>query len=135
MRLCSEPVASQNHLVDMLRITELRLPLDHSEGAVRGAIVSRLGLQDSDLHDVSVFKRSYDARKKTAIVLIYTVDCELASDALEADVLQRFASDPHVRPTPDTGYHFVGHAPVDFHAEGRLRPLVVGFGPLASSRR
>ncbi|WP_133609273.1 NAD(P)/FAD-dependent oxidoreductase [Aquabacterium commune] len=113
----------------MLRITELRLPLDHAEGAVRAAIVSRLGLQDTDLHAFTVFKRSHDARKKTAIVLIYTVDCELAAEALQVDVLQRFAADPHVRPTPDTGYHFVGHAPVDFHAEGRLRPLVVGFGP------
>ena len=113
----------------MLRITELRLPLDHAEGAVRAAIVSRLGLQDTDLHAFTVFKRSHDARKKTAIVLIYTVDCELAAEALQVDVLQRFAADPHVRPTPDTGYHFVGPAPVDFHAEGRLRPLVVGFGP------
>jgi uncharacterized FAD-dependent dehydrogenase len=113
----------------MLRITELRLPLDHAEGAVRAAIVSRLGLQDSDLQAFTVFKRSHDARKKTAIVLIYTVDCELACEALQADVLQRFAADPHVRPTPDTGYHFVGQAPVDFHAAGRLRPLVVGFGP------
>lgn len=129
MRLSAQPVASQNHFVDMLRITELRLPLDHAEGAVRAAIVSRLGLQDTDLTTCTVFKRSYDARKKTAIVLIYTVDCELASEALQADVLQRFAADPHVRPTPDTGYHFVGHAPVDFHSDGRLRPLVVGFGP------
>ena len=129
MRLSPELVASQNHSVDMLRITELRLPLDHAEGAVRAAIVSRLGLQDTDLHAFTVFKRSHDARKKTAIVLIYTVDCELAAEALQVDVLQRFAADPHVRPTPDTGYHFVGPAPVDFHAEGRLRPLVVGFGP------
>ena len=129
MRLSPGPVASQNDLVDMLRITELRLPLDHAEGAVRAAIVSRLGLQDTDLQAFTVFKRSYDARKKTAIVLIHTVDCELASEALQAAVLQRFATDPHVRPTPDTGYHFVGHAPADFHAEGRLRPLVVGFGP------
>ena len=117
----------------MLRITELRLPLDHAEGALRSAIVSRLGLQDSDLKDFTVFKRSYDARKKTAIVLIYTLDCELASEALQAALLQRFATDPHVRPTPDTGYHFVGHAPADFHANAhadeRLRPLVIGFGP------
>lgn len=117
----------------MLRITELRLPLDHAEGALRAAIVSRLGLQDSDLKDFTVFKRSYDARKKTAIVLIYTLDCELASEALQVALLQRFATDPHVRPTPDTGYHFVGHAPADFHAnahaDGRLRPLVIGFGP------
>lgn len=113
----------------MLRITELRLPLDHAEGALRAAIVSRLGLHDTDLKAFTVFKRSYDARKKTAIVLIYTVDCELATPTLHAEALLRCAADPHVRPTPDTGYHFVGHAPADFLAGERLRPLVIGFGP------
>ncbi|HET6787948.1 MAG TPA: hypothetical protein VFH49_08315, partial [Aquabacterium sp.] len=113
----------------MLRITELRLPLNHDEGALRPAIVARLGIHDADLIRFTVFKRSYDARKKTAIVLIYTLDCELASEALEASLLQRFASDPHIRVTPDTSYHFVGHAPADVRADERPRPLVVGFGP------
>ncbi len=115
--------------VRMLRITELRLPLDHSEGALRAAIVSRLGIQDADLAAFTVFKRSYDARKKAAIVLIYTVDCELAVPALETQLLAQFAADPHVRPTPDTSYRFVGHAPADFQSAGRPRPVVIGFGP------
>jgi uncharacterized FAD-dependent dehydrogenase len=113
----------------MLRITELRLPLDHAESALRPAILARLGLDDTELKAFTVFKRSYDARKKSAIVLIYTVDCELRDEALEALLYQRFAGDAHVRPTPDTRYHFVGHAPADFHAEERLRPVVIGFGP------
>jgi uncharacterized FAD-dependent dehydrogenase len=110
----------------MLRITELRLPLDHAEGALRPAIVSRLGLRDAELRAFTVFKRAYDARKKTAIQLIYTVDCDVAD---EAAVLARFGKDPHVRPAPDTRYRFVGHAPADFAAPGRRRPLVIGFGP------
>ena len=114
----------------MLRITELRLPLDHREDALRPAIVARLGLHDAELESFTVFKRSYDARKKTAIVLIYTVDCELAVD--ESAVLARFAGDAHVRVTPDTNYKFVGHA-ADGFFEGasvpRRRPVVVGFGP------
>ena len=110
----------------MLRITELRLPLDHAEGALRPAVLARLGLRDAQLREFTVFKRAYDARKKTAIVLIYTVDCTVDD---EAAVLERLAADPHVKPAPDTRYRFVGHAPADFHAEGRLRPVVVGFGP------
>ena len=110
----------------MLRITELRLPLNHAEHELRPAIVARLGLDDSQLLNFTVFKRSYDARKKTAIVLIYTVDCELAD---ETGVLTRFAGDAHIRPTPDTGYHFVGQAPVDFFTAERKRPVVIGFGP------
>jgi uncharacterized FAD-dependent dehydrogenase len=115
----------------MLRITELRLPLDHAEDALRPAIVARLGLRDADLASFTVFRRGYDARKKTAIVLIYTIDCALAVD--ESAVLARFAGDAHIRPTPDTTYRFAGHAPAGFYAEAgpgaRPRPVVVGFGP------
>jgi len=111
----------------MLRITELRLPLTHSEDALRPAVVKRLGLaHDGELKAFSVFKRSYDARKKSAIVLIYTVDCELDD---EAAVLQRFTGDVHIRPAPDTAYKFAGHAPVDFASSDTPRPLVIGFGP------
>jgi uncharacterized protein len=114
----------------MLRITELRLPLNHAPEALRPAVLSRLGLADAALRAITVFRRAYDARKKSAVQLIYTVDCELAAGSDEAAVLARFASaDPHVRTTPDTAYRCVGHAPADFKASGRLRPVVVGFGP------
>jgi uncharacterized protein len=108
----------------MLRITELRLPLNHAENALRPAIVARLGITDDALKNFNIFKRSFDARKKSAVVLIYTVDCELAD---EAGVLQRLAGQPHIRPTPDTGYHFIGVAPAG--GINGPRPLVVGFGP------
>jgi len=115
----------------MLRITELRLPLNHAEDALRPAVVARLGIADAQLRDFSVFKRSYDARKKTAVVLTYTLDCELVD---EAAVLARLGSDPHVRPAPDTRYRLVGQAPAGFYhsaagAAAPLRPLVIGFGP------
>jgi hypothetical protein len=115
----------------MLRITELRLPLNHAEDALRPAVVARLGIADAELRDFTVFKRSYDARKKTAVVLIYTIDCELVD---EAAVRARLGSDPHVRPAPDTRYRFVGQAPNGFYDAGAgaaapLRPLVIGFGP------
>jgi uncharacterized FAD-dependent dehydrogenase len=110
----------------MLRITELRLPLDHAPQALRAAVVARLGIADAALKDCMVFRRSYDARRKSAVVLIYAVDCEVDD---EAAVLARHADDRHVMPTPDTRYRLVAQAPADFHAEGRPRPVVVGFGP------
>ena len=113
----------------MLRITELRLPLAHAEAALRAAIVARLGLRDADLHGFTVFRRAWDARKKSAVVLSYTVDCELADGVDEQALLSRFEGDAHIRPTPDTRYRFIGHAPADFHAAPRARPVVVGFGP------
>jgi uncharacterized FAD-dependent dehydrogenase len=107
----------------MLRITELRLPLDHADDALRPAIVQRLRIPDPELKGFTVFKRSHDARKKHAMVFIYTVDCDVQD---EARVLATFADDRHVRPAPDTRYRFVAQAPAGF---GGLRPVVVGFGP------
>jgi uncharacterized FAD-dependent dehydrogenase len=110
----------------MLRLTELRLPLDHADDALRPAIVARLGLRDAQLRAVHVFRRGYDARRKAAMQLVYTVDLELDE---EAAVLARLAADAHVKATPDMRYRFIGHAPLDFRASGRPRPVVVGFGP------
>jgi len=110
----------------MLRITELRLPLTHTAEALRPAVLSRLGVSDAALKAFTVFRRAYDARRKSAVVLIYTIDCELDD---EAAVLARHAGDQHIRPASDTRYRFAGHAPADFKASGRLRPVVVGFGP------
>ena len=107
----------------MIRITELALPVDASADALRKALVRRLSLREADLLDFSVFKRSYDARKKnSAITFIYIVDVTVRD---EAAVLKRLAGDRNVRPAPDTRYHPVGHAPARFDE----RPLVIGFGP------
>ncbi|MEK8050665.1 FAD-dependent protein [Ideonella sp. DXS22W] len=118
----------------MIRVTELRLPLEHPPEALRTALLQRLQLREADLADFTVHKRSPDARKKSAIQFIYTVDCTLASATLEAQLLQRFAGDPHVKPSPDMRYRLVGEAPADFYATPgtggtRLRPVVIGFGP------
>jgi uncharacterized FAD-dependent dehydrogenase len=111
----------------MLRITELRLPLDHAEAALRAAIVARLQVADAELRAFTVFRRGYDARNRRAIRLVYTVDCELAD---EAAVRARCAADAQVRPAPDTAYRFVGRAPADWRADDAgARPVVVGFGP------
>ena len=110
----------------MLRITELRLPLGHAEAALSAAVLARLGIPDGALKAHTVFRRAWDARKKAAIVLSYTVDCEVEG---EAAVLARFQGNAHVRVAPDTRYRFVGHAPADFAASERPRPVVIGFGP------
>lgn len=106
----------------MLRVSDLKLPLNHEPEALPEAICARLGIGRTELLDFAVARRGWDARKKAHILLIYTVDVTLAD---EAAVLARFAGDAHVRPTPDTGYKFVASA------EGYAgpRPIVVGAGP------
>ncbi|MBU2873028.1 NAD(P)/FAD-dependent oxidoreductase [Marinobacter salexigens] len=107
----------------MIRLTELALPLDHPESALRAAILERLGIIDADLVDFTVFKRSYDARKKnTEIKFVYIVDLNARN---EDAILARFEKDQHIRQAPDTAYYPVAKAPAGLTE----RPIVIGFGP------
>ena len=106
----------------MLRLTELKLPLDHPPEALRAAILQRLGIADIALLDFTIFKRSHDARKAHEVSLIYSVDVTLAN---EPAVLKKLRGVRGVMPTPDMAYRFVAHAPDKLSA----RPLVIGFGP------
>ncbi len=107
----------------MIRINELQLPLEHPAEALRQAIVTRLKISDTELLDFTVFKRSYDARKKNSeITFVYIIDASVAD---EAGTLERLADDRNIRVAPDTGYYPVGQAPEGLNE----RPLVIGFGP------
>ncbi|TOD66172.1 hypothetical protein CGJ60_05585 [Vibrio parahaemolyticus] len=107
----------------MIRINEIKLPLDHEEGALLDAITKKLGIPAEKVISFNVFRRGYDARKKTNIHLIYTLDIIVEVD--ETALLAKFANDPHVRQTPDMEYKFVAKAPENLTE----RPIVIGFGP------
>ena len=113
----------------MLRLTEIRLPLDHPAGALEALILQRLKIAASDVAGYSIYRRSYDARKKSAIVLIYTLDVELSQVIDETVLLEKLKDDRHVAPTPDTHYHFVAQVPTDPEKLQQARPVVIGSGP------
>ena len=102
----------------MLRITDIRLPIDHSPDALRAVIAAKL--KSTAIENFTVIKRGQDARKKPKIFYVYTVDVAVTD---EAAILAR-SKDPHVKPAPDIEYKFVARAPDNFQ-----RPLVIGAGP------
>lgn len=106
----------------MLRLTELRLPIDHQPEAIKTAIAKKLAISEADIQHIHIHKRSYDARKVSQIVLIYIVDIDVNN---EAKLLAKFKNDPHVQASPDMAYKFVAQAPNMLTA----RPIIVGFGP------
>jgi uncharacterized FAD-dependent dehydrogenase len=112
----------------MLRLTEIKLPLNHTEEDLSAVIIDKLAITPDELHSFSVFKRSFDARKKSSIQLIYHLDVVL-TDVAEQKVLDKFSGESFVKPSPDTSYQFVTKAPVDFPASPQQRPIVIGFGP------
>ena len=110
----------------MLRLTDLHLPLDHAEPALRLAVLERLAIPDQQLKAIHIFRRAYDARKKSAIQLVYTLDVEVDD---EAQVLARAKLGSKLTISPDTQYKFVAQAATSSALPPALRPIVIGFGP------
>ena len=107
----------------MLRLTELTLPLHHSDEALPAAICKRLRITPRELVRYVVARRAHDARNKNDISLVYSVDVNVKD---EAKLLDRFRKDRNVQRTPDTRYTFVAKASADTTAS---RPVVIGAGP------
>src|SRR5688572_27898674 len=105
----------------MIRLTEVKLPLDHPENAIRAAILKRLGIAADELTGHTLFRRAVDARKP-AIAFIYTLDVEVRN---EEALLARLKDDRRVTRAPDTSYRFVAQA----QARPTARPVVIGTGP------
>lgn len=109
----------------MIRVTELKLPLDHAPDALPALVAAALKLAPADIHEITVVKRSIDARKAT-LMRVYIVDVVLADAAREPALLAAHAkSGGRIRLAPDMVYRPVSSASDDL-AE---RPVVVGFGP------
>ena len=105
----------------MIRLTELTLPLHHPDEALPAAICKRLRITPRDLVRHVVARRAHDARDRTRITLVYSVDVNVKD---EAGVLARFRKDRQVERTPDTSYR-----PITVPPAPGPRPVVVGAGP------
>ena len=106
----------------MLRVTEIKLPLEHQPSEINAALIKKLAINAADLVEFTIFKRGVDARKANAILLVYSLDVTVKG---EAKVLAKLKKDPHVKIAPDASYKFVAQAQPDL----KLRPIVVGLGP------
>ena len=120
----------------MLRISEVKLPLDHTDADLSQAILETLSISAEDLLSFSIFKRSYDARKKSQILLIYQLDVILTETAEKAVT----AASPNlpragtivgtrVGASPDTSYKFAAQVTESFPDANQQRPIIIGFGP------
>ncbi len=108
----------------MIRLSNIKLPLDHDEQALEQTVLTTLEITPEQLISFNMFRRGYDARKKSNIFLIYTLDIEVSAE-LETTLLIKFADDQLIKETPDLDYHYVAQAPEDLQE----RPIIVGFGP------
>ncbi|MBA6326686.1 NAD(P)/FAD-dependent oxidoreductase [Colwellia sp. MB02u-6] len=106
----------------MLRLTNVKLPLNHQPEELEQVILATLKITAEQLTSFSIFKRGYDARKKSKIILMYTLDVETTQNE---QLIAEHVNDQNIKVSPDTSYKFVGQAPEDLIE----RPVVIGMGP------
>ncbi len=106
----------------MLRLTNVKLPLNHQPEELEQAILATLNITAEQLTSFSIFKRGYDARKKSNIILMYTLDVATTKNA---ELIAEHAKNQNIKASPDTRYKFVGQAPENLTE----RPVVIGMGP------
>ncbi len=106
----------------MLRLTNVKLPLNHQPEELEQAILATLNITAEQLTSFSIFKRGYDARKKSNIILMYTLDVDTTKNA---ELIAEHAKNQNIKASPDTSYKFVGQAPENLTE----RPVVIGMGP------
>ncbi len=136
----------------MIRLSELKLPLSalpqmapraadapaethadrqfppHPLAALQALAADTLQMDATDIASLSVFKRSFDARKQQLWV-VYIVDISLHSAAQATQLLQQHAQHPHIQATPDMHWRAPVQASADHNPSDGMRPVVVGFGP------
>ena len=106
----------------MIRISGIKLHIDHDLADIESAVLKKLRIRRSELGSVNIIRRSLDARHKDNIRYVYTV--EITTGREEA-VLARFSKDPDIQPAPVSGYV----PPMQGNKQMEQRPCVIGAGP------
>lgn len=104
----------------MLRITNIKLSLEEDESLLKSKIARKLRISESDILSYNIFKKSIDARKKSDIHFVYSVDVELKNE----DRILKLFSDKGVSKVKDIKYEYKR-----ISTHGIKRPVIVGMGP------
>ena len=104
----------------MLRISQLKLPVAHTQEQLEKKLLKMLRMSKKDLGQYYIRKRSLDARKKPELYYVYSIDLEIKNEErvlknMKGKV-QKVSSRPYSVPE---------------HGTERLsdRPVIIGSGP------
>lgn len=103
----------------MIRIQQVKLPIDHDDEDLYIKSAEALKVKREEILNLSVFRKSIDARKKEEILFIYTLDVELEH---EIKISKRNNNIAPVEP-------FIYEAEVTGEKPLNKRPVIVGCGP------
>lgn len=104
----------------MIRITQLKLSLDHTKEDLEHSIIKTLKINKNNLIEYRIMKQSIDARKKNDIKYIYTVDVHLQEKYMKSNW-----KTPNISKTDDITYEYR----ITGEKKQRNRPVIIGAGP------
>ena len=97
----------------MLRINNISMPLNATEQQLKQKAAAKLGIKGNDFKNFCISKKSVDARNKSNVHFVYSIDCENTSNISDKDIESLLPAEKLVFKIKDDG----------------VRPLVVGSGP------
>lgn len=111
----------------MVRLSNIKIgireatDINEERQALRKTILNKLEVNEHELIDFTIYKKSTDARKKSDVYYVYTVDIEVKN---EGSILKKYAKKGLI-PTPDLETSCPDICTGIMHE----RPVIVGMGP------
>lgn len=106
----------------LLRITNLRLPVEVPEAEIPATVAQRTGLRSDELSTLKILRKSLDARQRDRLEFVYSLTLTVPDDTRAARVFgDGLRLEPFVPPVFEDAWP--GQEPM------RQRPVVVGSGP------
>lgn len=108
----------------MIRINQLKLPVDHGKQDLIKKAAKLLKVPQEKIKSLTIRRQSIDARKKGELLYIYAVDIQIEGN--ETSAVKR-AKSPNILTVQEKRYQF----PKPEAGAERLteRPVIIGFGP------
>ena len=108
----------------MIRILQLKLPVDHTPDALEKKICQQLKIKKEELSSWKIVRRSLDARKKPDLKFVYVVDVDTPKERKILHRMQK-VNDKNIMLTNKTEYQF----PAGGTEKLKQPPVVIGSGP------
>ena len=108
----------------MIRINQLVLPVEHEDGALKKKAARLLKLPEEALGELTIVRRSIDARKKSQLLYSYIVDVRLKEEKQETAVVKKAAS-VNIQQEKEESYQYPAHGAQPM----KSRPVIIGAGP------
>lgn len=108
----------------MIRLHNIKLPLDYSNRSLIQAAAKKLGIQQGQIAHCEISKKSVDARKKNDVCFVVSLDVTLKIPQDEKRIAARLS--------PSIGALASPYAPPPtalLKTAPAIRPVVIGFGP------